>query len=190
MLVQTIPLAIMIYIVVFGDLLIAGTLLKEADKIRPDEKIDINHTRTHYALALRNLGHMLTGGAFIPLHGPMWTGVTVFIVERYKQGRAAMDSIFTGTISWFILAIPIAFLQPVIGLMLPLLPVALSLTLLLTGFACAYVAMAMVQTNTGRGLALLIGMITSAHGPAWGLGIGIIAYILLMGIKTKDMDIP
>ncbi|WP_188624032.1 hypothetical protein [Caldalkalibacillus thermarum] len=70
--------------------------------------------------------------------------------------------------------------------MTPLLPVALSLTLLLTGFACAYVAMAMVDNNVARGMALAIGMITALQGPAWGLGIGILLYLLLIGFRSED----
>ncbi|GGK30806.1 hypothetical protein GCM10010965_24500 [Caldalkalibacillus thermarum] len=116
----------------------------------------------------------------------MWTGVQVYIIERYKSGQKALESIYSGTINWYWLAIPLCFLTPMIGIMTPLLPVALSLTLLLTGFACAYVAMAMVDNNVARGMALAIGMITALQGPAWGLGIGILLYLLLIGFRSED----
>ncbi|MFV8827331.1 hypothetical protein [Alkalihalobacterium sp. APHAB7] len=180
-----IPISIMVYVLVFGDLLVADTLLKEASKVRPDEKVDVNHTRTHWALAIRNLGQMFTGGVLIPLHGPMWTGIQVFIMERYKTGRKAMDSIFSGTMSWYLFALPLGFLMPIIGIIVPLLPVALSLTLLLTGFACAYVAMSMVNDNTTRGYALAIGMLTAFVGPAWGIGAGLVLYFLLIGKNNQ-----
>nr|WP_246407317.1 solute carrier family 23 protein [Geomicrobium halophilum] len=185
MILAAIPMALSIYILVFGDLLVADGLIRSAKKSRPDEKIDVNYTRTHYALTLRNLGYLLTGGAFIPLHGPIWTGVQVYVIERYKQGRKVMDSIFTGTINFHLLALPLGFLMPIISLILPLLDVALSLTLLLTGFACAYLAMSMVSTNVSRGMTLFIGVLTALQGPAWGLGVGVVMYILLMGINGR-----
>lgn len=183
--IAAIPISLMVYILVFGDLLVADSLLKNAGKARPDEKIDINHTRTHLALFIRNIGQMFSGGVLIPLHGPMWTGIQVFVIERYKSGSKTLNSIFTGTINWSLLALPLVFLTPMIGIMVPLLPVALSLTLLLTGFACAYVSMGMVTDNVSRSLALAIGMLTAIQGPAWGIGAGIILYMMLIG---KDGD--
>ncbi|WP_144449103.1 hypothetical protein [Halalkalibacter nanhaiisediminis] len=188
MFIAAIPISIMIYILVFGDLLVADTLLKGADKARPDEKIDVNHTRTHFALVFRNLGQLFTAGVLIPLHGPIWTGVQVYIIERYKSSKKALDSIFTGTINWYWLAFPLAFLTPMIGIMAPLLPVALSLTLLLTGFACAYVAMSMVTDNTSRGLALAIGMLTAVQGPIWGIGAGLLLYLILIGKSNQPSE--
>ncbi|MFV8827661.1 hypothetical protein [Alkalihalobacterium sp. APHAB7] len=187
--VAAIPISIMVYILVFGDLLVADTLLKDASKARPDEKIDVNHTRTHFALVFRNIGQLFTGGVLIPLHGPMWTGIQVYILERYKKSRTALDTIFSGPVNWYWLSLPLAFFTPMIGIMIPLLPVALSLTLLLTGFACAYVAMSMVSNNTSRGLVLGIGLLTAVQGPAWGIGAGIILYILLIGKEPKETEL-
>lgn len=179
--VSAIPIGVMIYILAFGDLLVADTLLKGADKARSDEKLDIDHTRSHYVLAIRNLAQLVTAGPLVMLHGPIWTGVQVFLIERYKQGRTVMDSLFTGTTNFYLLAIPLGMLMPVLGLIMPMLPVALSVTIVLTGFACAYVAMAMVQGNIERGLVLTIGMLTAVMGPAWGIGAGILLYFLMLG---------
>ncbi|MBH8580257.1 hypothetical protein [Bisbaumannia pacifica] len=179
--VSAIPIGVMIYILAFGDLLVADTLLKGADKARNDEKLDIDHTRSHYVLAIRNLAQLVTAGPLVMLHGPIWTGVQVFLIERYKQGRTVMDSLFTGTTNFYLLAIPLGMLMPVLGLIMPMLPVALSVTIVLTGFACAYVAMAMVQGNIERGLVLTIGMLTAVMGPAWGIGAGILLYFLMLG---------
>ncbi|GEK48711.1 permease [Bisbaumannia pacifica] len=178
---SAIPIGVMIYILAFGDLLVADTLLKGADKARSDEKLDIDHTRSHYVLAIRNLAQLVTAGPLVMLHGPIWTGVQVFLIERYKQGRTVMDSLFTGTTNFYLLAIPLGMLMPVLGLIMPMLPVALSVTIVLTGFACAYVAMAMVQGNIERGLVLTIGMLTAVMGPAWGIGAGILLYFLMLG---------
>lgn len=187
---KALPLAVMIYIVVFGDLIVADTLLTDASRVRKDEKIVIDHTRTHIALFFRNIGHLLTGGVFIPLHGPIWTGVTVFIVERYKEGRKNLDSIFTGTVNWYWLAYVLMFLAPVVGFMRPMLPVALSITMILTGFACAYISMRMVETPTGRGYSVFVGLVTASFGPAYGLVVGVGLFFLLLVQRKQMIPIP
>ncbi|WP_179295473.1 hypothetical protein [Bacillus sp. FJAT-45350] len=187
MIVAAIPLGVMIYILAFGDILVADTLLKGATKKRPDEEVELNTTRSHYVLAIRNFVQLLTAGPLITLHGPIWTGAQVFLAERYKQGKEVMDSIHTGTINFYIAAIPLGILLPIITLIMPLLPVALSVTMLLTGFACAYVAMEMVKDNISRGLVIAIGMLTAMMGPAWGIGAGIVLYLLLIG-KSSNKD--
>lgn len=175
------PIGLMLYILAFGDLLVADTLLRDADQARGDEKIDIDLTRSHYVLAIRNLAQMVTAGPLVMLHGPIWTGVQVFLIERYKKGRHVMDSIFTGTTNFYLLAIPLGLLMPVLGLIQPMLPVALSVTIVLTGFACAFVAMAMVSSNVERGVVLTIGMLTATLGPAWGIAVGLVLCLALLG---------
>lgn len=182
------PIGVMIYILAFGDLLVADTLLKGADAVRDDEKIDIDPTRSHYVLAIRNLAQLVTAGPLVMLHGPIWTGVQVFLIERYKKGRKVMDSIYTGPTNFYLFAIPLGLLMPVLGLIMPMLPVALSVTIVLTGFACAYVAMGMVTTNTERGLVLAIGMLTAMMGPAWGIGGGVVLYLMLLGRGEATAD--
>lgn len=177
---KALPLAIMVYIFVFGDIVLANTLIEQASETRPDEKLVIDNTRTHFTLLFKNLGHLLAAGPFIPLHGPMWTGVHVFLVERYKSGRKYMDSLYSGLFNWYWPAFILALLVPVVTFMKPLLPVALSITLILTGFACAYIAISMVKTPAAQGYAFFVGMIISKFGPAWGLGIGIGLYLLLL----------
>lgn len=180
MYVKAFPLALMIYIFAFGDLVLANTLLEHASKARKDEKLQIDNTKSHIVLFIRNIGHLLTGGPFIPLHGPIWAGVHVFLTERYKSGRRNMDSLFTGLFNWYWPAFILIFLVPVITFMKPLLAVALSITLILTGFACAYVAISLVKTPESQGYAFLVGMIIAKFGPAVGLGLGIGLYLLLL----------
>lgn len=184
------PLAVMVYVIVFGDLVVANTLLQEADRIREDEKIEIDTTRTHYVLFFRNIGQLLTGGPLIPMHGPIWTGVTVFLVERYKQGRDHMESIFTGILNWYWLSFILVFLNPVVSFMKPILPAALSITLILTGFACAYISMRMVNTPTSQGYALFIALVIVKFGPAWGFAAGIALFFLLLVQRRPMLAIP
>lgn len=95
------------------------------------------------------------------------------------------DSIFSGIQSWYLFWIILAFLTPVVNILQPMLPVALSITLILTGFACAYIAMRMVTTPTGQGYALFVALCIVKFGPAWGLGIGVGLYFLLLA-KLKS----
>jgi hypothetical protein len=184
------PLAVMVYVIVFGDLVVANTLIADADRVRQDEKIEIDPTRTHYVLFIRNIGQLLTGGPLIPMHGPIWTGVTVFLVEQYKQGRGRMDSIFTGILNWYWLSFILVFLNPVVTFMRPILPAALSITLILTGFACAYIGMRMVNTPTSQGYALFIALVIVKFGPAWGFGVGIALFFLLLVQRSPLIPIP
>lgn len=175
------PLALMIYVFVFGDLVLANTILDQAGKVRSDEKLGYDNTKSHIVLFIRNMGHLLTGGPFIPLHGPIWTGVHVFLVERFKTGRKNMDSLFDGITNWYMPAFVLIFLVPVVSFMKPLLPIALSITLILTGFACAYIALAMTpQSPSSQGYVFFVGMTIATFGPAWGLGIGIVLYLFLL----------
>lgn len=185
MFVSAFPLALMVYVIVFGDLVVANTLLQDADNVRKDEKIEINTTRTHYTLFFRNIGQLLTAGPLIPMHGPMWTGVQVFLTERYKEKQ--LDSIHTGIINWYWPAFILVFITPIVNIMQPLLPVALSITLILTGFACAYIAMRMLTTPTGQGYALFVALVIVKFGPAWGFSVGIGLYLLLLIQSRKTM---
>ncbi|MBF0232272.1 MAG: hypothetical protein HQK65_04440 [Desulfamplus sp.] len=177
------PLALMVYTFIFGDLILANTLLEQAGEVRKDEKIEVDTTRSHIILFIRNMGHLLTAGPFIPLHGPIWTGVHVFLTERYKTGRKNMDSFFSGTFNWYWPAFILIFMVPVVTFMKPLLAVALSITLILTGFACAYIAISMVKTPAAQGYAFFVGMVIAKFGPAWGMGVGIVLYVLLLAQK-------
>ncbi|RNA68581.1 hypothetical protein [Alteribacter keqinensis] len=182
------PIALVVYVLAFGDLVIAHTLLRGADKARKDEKIDINPTRSHFVLAARNAAQLMTAGPLLWIHGPIWTGVQVFLIERYKKGRNVMESIYDGPMNFYIMAIPLGLLLPVIAIIMPIFPVALSVSLLLTGFACAYVAMSLVKSNISRGVVLAIGMLTATYGPVWGIGVGIALYILLIGRHGEKVE--
>ena len=187
---QAFPLAVMVYVIVFGDLVLANSLLQDAGRSRTDEIIEIDPTRTHYTLFFRNIGQLLTGGPLIPMHGPIWTGVTVFLVEQYKMGRKNMDSFFTGVLNWYLPAFFLVFLNPLVSFMRPILPVALSITLILTGFACAYVAMRMVNTPTSQGYALFLGLTIVNFGPAWGFAVGIALFFLLLVQRKPTVAVP
>lgn len=187
---QTMPLAIITYVILFGDLVTGNEVIREGLAVRHDEHIDINPTRSHLSLAIRN-ALMGISAPFFPTQGALWTGVHVIIMQRWKQGTAAMNSLHSGLHSYYLMGIPILFfLLPLLTGLRPLLGIALSLTLVLTGFACAYIAMAIPKTNTSRGTVVLIGAGLAFFEPWVGLLFGVAATILLVGWDRNADPIP
>jgi hypothetical protein len=181
------PLALAAYVVAVGDIITGTAIVREAAAARPDEKIPFDERRTHLTLAFRNATQALLAGPFFPLHGPLWTGVMVVVAERYRRGRQAMDTIFGGIFSYYVFGIPVLFFcQPVIELLRPVLPIAFSLTLILTGFACAYVALAMLLERVDRGIAVVTAMVMMYFSTTAGLVVGLVLTIALLGRKAWD----
>lgn len=186
MFLQSLPLALVTYIILFGDLITGNEITREGQKHRPDDPVDINPNRSHLSLAARN-GVMAIFAPFFPTQGALWTGVHVIIVQRWKQGREAMPNLQSGLSSYYLMGLPfIFFLLPLLTGLKPLLGIALSLTLVLTGFACAYIAMSIPRDNTSRGTVLLIGTVLAFFEPWIGLLIGVLATWLLVGWNTEE----
>lgn len=180
---KALPLALMSYVILFGDIITGTEIIKAAKGARPDEEIDINTNRSHLALAARN-GVMALVAPFFPYQGALWTGVQVVIVQRWADGRKSMDSLFSGIHSYYVFGIPVLYLcLPLVTALKPLMGVALSLTLVLTGFACAYVAMAIPRTAIERGVVLLTAVSLAIFSPWVGMLVGIAATILLVGTQ-------
>ena len=186
MYVEAIPLVIIAYTLLFGDLITATEVLNDAQVKRPDEPLDVNVDRSHLSIAFRNFIGLLIN-PFFPTQGALWTGVHVVIVERWKKGFKEMPSIFDGLGSYYLMAIPFLYVTlPIITLMKPLMQMALTLTLILTGFACSYVAMAIPKKNSEMASALLIAIFITFFSAWVGLLIGIILSIFVVGIEKKQ----
>jgi hypothetical protein len=64
-----------------------------------------------------------------------------------------MDSLFDGISAYYMFALPIVFfILPLVTGLRPLMGIALDLTLALTAFACAYVAISMTRNHTEQGV--------------------------------------
>lgn len=175
------PLVLVAYVLLFGDWVTGNAVIAEAQAERPDEKIDINPTRSHLSVGIRNAALALISPMF-PTQGALWTGMHVAVVQRWRLGRDHMDSLFGGMGSINLMGIPVIFfLLPVLTGLKPLMGVALSLTLVLTGFACAFVAMEMVKNSTERGTIVLIGIALALFSPWVGLAVAIFATLSLVG---------
>jgi hypothetical protein len=183
MYVDALPLVIIGYILLFGDIITGQEILNEAQKERPDEPINIDSNKFHLSIAVRNLLGLIVNPNF-PTQGALWTGVHVVVAERWKKGPSEMPSLFDGLGSYYLMALPFLYVTlPFITLMEPLMNIALNLTLVLTGFACAYVALAIPKSNPEMASSLLIALLIAFSGEyVWlGLLIGIILSVFVVG---------
>lgn len=185
MFLQALPMSIIIYIIAFGDFVTSEALITEADEARQDEKIHFNANRSNFISGVRNLIEAFFC-AYPTLAGPLWAAVTASVSQRYKEGRDKMDSIFSGvgTFRWTTF-IAVA-LVPVVSLVKPILPAALSMTLLVQGFVCIRLAMEITKTSRiSKGIAGVVGAVIVSKGATWGLITGILLYLLLNS-KTEQ----
>lgn len=197
LLIAAIPTAIIAYIIAFGDIIVGQSLVKRVDHLRPDESIEVNIDRIHLVTGIRNLIHSF----FAPypgLAGPLFTGAMATIAERYRYGRKAMDTIYSGTGVFWIVGFFALFMLPLVTLFRPVLPIALSLTLLVTGYLCIAVAIDQIKNSTAMGVAGVMGVVLAVHGAAWGLAAGVVMYFLIeyrfkknvANAEAKDADAP
>jgi len=188
-----IPTAVIAYVIAFGDIVVGQSLMSRVDHLRKDEDIDNSIDRAHLVTAIRNGGHAF----FAPypgLAGPIWTAVTATMAERYKYGRNAMDSIYSGGGTFWITGFIALFVLPLVSFFQPVLPIALSLTLLLTGYICLMVGLEQLENNTERGIAGTMGVVLAVYGAGWGLATGAILYYLIERTHllkfTSDPEAP
>ena len=188
MYIDALPLVIIGYILLFGDIITGKAILSDAEKERPDEPLDVDVNKVHLSIAIRNFLGLIANPNF-PTQGALWTGVHVVVAERWRKGPKEMPSIFDGLGSYYLMAIPFLYVTlPFVTLMQPLMNIALNLTLVLTGFACAYVALAIPKTNAEMASALLIGLLVAFSGEyVWAaLLIGILLSVFVVGLNKKE----
>ena len=187
MYIEALPLVIIGYTLLFGDLITGTEVLNDAQTQRPDEPLDVDLDRSHLSVAMRNFLGLLVN-PFFPTQGALWTGVHVVVAERWKKGSKEMPSIFDGLGSYYLMGIPFLYVTlPFITLMKPLMQMALTLTLILTGFACAYVAMAIPKKNSEMASALLIAVFITFFSAWIGLIIGILLSIFVVGSERDKV---
>ncbi len=176
---KAIPTAIIAYIIAFGDVIVGTVLVESACKeSRSDENVDIDTDRIHIITGIRNVIHSF----FAPypgLAGPIWTAVTATVADRYRQGRGAMDSIFSGAGTFWISGFIALFILPLVSFFKPFLPIGLSLTMVVTGYLCIITAFKQIKDPLQLGVAGTMAVVLAMHGAAWGLGVGVVLHIFL-----------
>ena len=111
------------------------------------------------------------------------------LLKRWTEGREKVDSIFDSIGSFYAFGLPILFVfLPLVTLLEPLLPLALAVTLILTAFACATLALSLVDDATERGAMLITAMAFSVFEPWLGLFVGFITIAVLCGPKVFVPD--
>jgi hypothetical protein len=173
-----IPTAILTYIIAYGDIIVGTAVLERSDEARSDEIIDIDQDRVHLVTGIRNVIH-----AFLSPQpgqgGPIWTALTASVATRYEFGRKAMESIYSGAGTFYLVGFFAIFMLPLVTLFQPVLPIALSLTLLITGYLCLVVGMQQVRSTEQMAVAGITGVAIATQGPAWGLAVGIVLHVLV-----------
>ncbi len=189
-----IPTALIAYVIAFGDIIVGFTLCERVDQVRKDEVIETNVNRVHTVTAIRNAIHAF----FAPwpgLAGPLWTAAHATVAERYAMGRKAMDSIYSGGGTFWIMGMIAVFILPLVSIFKPVLPIALSLTLILTAYICIMVGMEQLKNPAERGVAGIVAVTLAMPDPkstVYAVIIGVALYFLierprLMGKhKTED----
>ena len=183
--IKSLPLAFITYILFFGDVVTADEMIEHAKDARPDEKLEINNSRAHLSVGIRNV-FMAIFAPLYPTQGVLWTGIQVILLKRWVQGKQKVGSFFDAMGSFYVYGIPILFVfLPFVTLLQPLLPLALSVTLILTGFACATLALSLVKDATERGAMVLTAMAFGIFREPWvGLLIGLVSILALCGWRV------
>jgi uncharacterized membrane protein len=159
-------------------------MIEQAQKSRSDEILELNSSRAHMATGIRNI-LMGVAAPFFATQGVLWTGIQVVLLKRWTQGREKVDSIFDSIGSFYAFGLPFLFIfLPLVTLLEPLLPLALAVTLILTAFACATLALSLVDDATERGAMVITGMAFSIFEPWMGLLVGLITVAALCGFRV------
>ena len=180
MFLTAIPTVLAAYIVLFGDVLQSKAILEEADHARLDEKIDYNPDRAHMIFGARN-SVMSIIGPDVAMCGPLWAAMHVVIVERFTQGKKAMDSIFGGAGSFRWGTNTGLLLMPIVTLVQPILGIALALTLLIQGYVSVRIGVMEARSQRDLGIAGVVAAVLATRGAAWAFGVGVVLCILVYG---------
>jgi ABC-type microcin C transport system permease subunit YejB len=131
-------------------------------------------------VGLRNITMSMIGPD-ASMCGPMWAAMQVVECERYKHGREAMDSLFGGMASFRLGTFTGYFLAPIVTLVKPILPIALSLTMLIQGYVAVRVGILKARTFNDLGVAGVVGAVLVSRGAAYAFGVGIVLCVLIYG---------
>ena len=170
-------MAVVAYIIAFGDIITGTEFLEDTKNYRKDEKLVVNPNLTNICCGIRNVIQSL----FCPtvtMSGPLWSAMMVTVCERYKTGKENMYSFFGGCITFNLTKWICCLILPLVALVRPILPISMSLTLMIQAFGCFYVALGLCKNNTQRGIAGLIGGVLAITNPQTGLIVGIIVSLI------------
>ena len=166
MFIKALPLALVCYVIAFGDFVTTETLVSEARQARDDEYIDFNSSRSNLVSGLRNLILSIIA-PFPPLSGPLWVGMTVSVSMRYKEGKKAMKSLLGGMASFRLATFLSVLIIPVVSFFRPIFGVGSSITLMFQAFVCARIGMDYCKSDRDKMIAGVMAAVLATQGTAW-----------------------
>lgn len=177
---EVLPLALVAYVILFGDFVTGSEMIRSAQPARADDPIDADFERSQLAVAARNGVSALVAPLF-PYQGILWTGVHAVIIQTWRSGREKMADLHSGIGSYYGFGLPLIYLcWPWISLIKPIMAIALMLTLALTAFACILVAAPLVKKPLEMVCALVIGYMLAMFDVWTALAVSV---FLLVGIN-------
>jgi len=111
----------------------------------------------------------------------LWAAMQVVTCERYKHGRDAMDSLFGGVGSFRWGTFTGYFLGPIVTLVKPILPIALSLTMLVQGYVAVRVGVLKARTYNDLGVAGIVAAVLISRGAGYAFAVGCVLCVLIYG---------
>ncbi|MBN1785439.1 MAG: hypothetical protein JW825_00415 [Candidatus Methanofastidiosa archaeon] len=188
-----ISMAVVAYVLAFGDMLILQSLTSEVNKARPDEHVIYSPTRNHVITAWRNILEVLYS-PYVCLCGPIWAGASAVVASRaMNSSRKELDSYWAAanSFNWGALVL---FMSPIVVILMPARYIGFGITLALQGYLCVYIAYEMCTNNVQRGIAgVMAGAIIAANfthvspilsGPSIGLAIGFFLWFILKPVSA------
>ena len=189
---KALPLALVSYVIAFGDFVTTETLVTEARQSRDDEYIDFNSSRSNMVSGLRNV-LLAIFAPFPPLSGPLWVGMTVSVSIRYQEGKKAMKSLLGGMASFRLATFLSVMIIPVVSFFRPIFGVGSSITLLFQAFVCARIAMDYCKTDRDKMIGGVMAAVLATQGTAWAsawaLCVGFGLNLLLSNWKPGQKEI-
>jgi len=183
-----ISMAIVAYILAFGDMLILQSLSAEINKARPDEHVLYSPTRNHIITSWRNVLEVLFM-PYVVLCGPVWAGATAVVANRgMNSSKKELDTYWAAANSFNFGGL-VLFFSPIVVFLMPARFIGFGITLALQGYLCTYIAFEMCTNNIQRGIAGVMGACIIAanftdvspilSGPTLGLLLGAFLYFAL-----------
>ena len=187
MFIRAIPQAIVIYIIGFGDFVTCKALMADAQEVRNDEKIFFDPNRSNLICGIRNLALSLIC-PYVNMAGPLGAPLAIAVLNRYKEGKKAMESVWSGMGSFRIgTAFAVAFV-PIVTVLNPILPPAVCLCMFIQAYSMTKVAIDQTRDGTDICIMGIMGVFLASKGALMALAAGILMYFVICDKKKILSD--
>ena len=165
MFIKALPLALVCYVIAFGDFVTTETLVSEARQARDDEYIDFNSSRSNLVSGLRNLILSIIA-PFLPFRSVMGWNDCIRI-HALQEGKKAMKSLLGGMASFRLATFLSVLIIPVVSFFRPIFGVGSSITLMFQAFVCARIGMDYCKSDRDKMIAGVMAAVLATQGTAW-----------------------